>query len=390
MSYVGICPPRNLQSNSYDLFSVQSLNQVINERNNASANRGGSCGTLVSSGNSVPVIGALSNFTIPRNTPFSLTATATDGNDPASQLTYSWEENDLGPSTSSTGAADSDADGNARPIFRILTPTNAAATRNFPSLTYILNNANVPPTTYTGTSPTGNVCLFGNCITGEILPSIARVMSFRVTARDNNATAGGAADATMTVTVSTNGPFRLTTQNSAFPVTWNGGTTQTVTWDVNGSNAEAANVSIRLSGDGGLTFPLVLVASTPNDGTHNITVPNVNTAQARIKVQAVGNIFFDVNDVNFQITAPTAASVEVRGRVFSSVGAGVPNARVSMTDTSGTTRTVMTNSFGYFRFEGVEAGRAYNFQINHKRFQFAPQLVNVDDNITDLNFTAEP
>lgn len=390
MSYVGICPPRNLQGNSYDLFSVQSLNQVINERNNTNPNRGGSCGALTASGNSAPVIGALSNFTIPRNTPFSLTASATDANDPLSQLTYSWEENDLGPATSSGGAADSDADGNARPIFRIQTPTNAASTRNFPSLTYILNNANVPPATYTGTSPTGNVCNFGSCITGEILPSIARVMSFRVAVRDNNATAGGAADATMTVTVSNNGPFQVSTQNTIFPVTWTGGTTQTITWDVNGSNAEAANVSISLSGDGGQTFPLTLVASTPNDGSHTITVPNVNTAQARIKIQAVGNIFFDVNDVNFQITSPTAAAVEVKGRVFSSAGAAVSNARVSMTDPNGTTRTVMTNSFGHFRFENVEAGRTYNFQIKHKRLQFSPQLVNVDDNIADLNFTAEP
>ena len=76
---------------------MQSLAQVINYRNDNSG--GGSCGTLTTPGNTPPVLGALANFTIPRNTPFSLTATATDANDPANQLTYSWEENDLGPAS---------------------------------------------------------------------------------------------------------------------------------------------------------------------------------------------------------------------------------------------------------------------------------------------------
>ena len=161
----------------------------------------------------------------------------------------------------------------ARPIFRILPPTNAGATRNFPSLPYILNNANVPPVTYSGTSPTGAVCNAGNCITGEILPSIGRVMNFRVTVRDNNAGSGGAADATMTVTIDgATGPFRVTAPNTN--VSWQANSTQTVTWDVNGSNANAANVKDLAFTDGGQTFPTTILATTPNDGTEQITVPN--------------------------------------------------------------------------------------------------------------------
>ena len=303
MSYVGQCTPRDLASNSLDLFSVQSLAQVINYRNDNGG--GGSCGTLTTPGNTPPVLGALANFTVPRNTPFFLTAMATDANDPANQLTYSWEENDLGPASGTATTPDSDADGMARPIFRILQPTNAGATRNFPSLPYILNNANVPPTTYSGTSPTGAVCNAGNCITGEILPSIGRAMSFRVTVRDNNAGAGGAADAGMTVTVDgATGPFRITGPNTN--VSWQANSAQTVTWDVNGSNANAANVKISLSTDGGQTFPTTILATTPNDGTEQITVPNATTNQARIKVEGVNNIFFDITDVNFTITGGTA------------------------------------------------------------------------------------
>ena len=80
-----------------------------------------------------------------------------------------------------------------------------------------------------------------------------------------------------------------------------------MTWDVAGTNtaALAPNVRISLSTDGGLTFPTVLAASTPNDGSQAVLLPDVTTSTARIKVEAVGNYFFDVNDANFSISPAT-------------------------------------------------------------------------------------
>ena len=78
-----------------------------------------------------------------------------------------------------------------------------------------------------------------------------------------------------------------------------------VTWSVANTTAapvSAANVKISLSTDGGNTFPTVLTASTANNGSATVTVPNVSTTTARIKVEAVGNIFFDISDANFTIT----------------------------------------------------------------------------------------
>ena len=84
------------------------------------------------------------------------------------------------------------------------------------------------------------------------------------------------------------------------------GSTQTVTWDVAGTDAapvSATNLKISLSTDGGHTYPEVLADRTPNDGTEPVVMPNVGTEEARIKVEAVGNVFFDVSNEDFTIQA---------------------------------------------------------------------------------------
>src|SRR5205085_5028975 len=94
MSYVGICEARNLQQFSHDVFHVRSLTQIIDEVNNGG---GSGCGTTSATNNSIPVVNPGPNRTIPKQTPFTLTATATDAN-AGDALTYSWEEYDLAPS----------------------------------------------------------------------------------------------------------------------------------------------------------------------------------------------------------------------------------------------------------------------------------------------------
>ena len=48
----------------------------------------------------------------------------------------------------------------------------------------------------------------------------------------------------------------------------------------------------------------MLAASTANDGSETVTLPEVGTDRARLKVEAVGNYFFDVNDADFTIASP--------------------------------------------------------------------------------------
>src|SRR6185369_13954029 len=96
-------------------------------------------------------------------------------------------------------------------------PVSSSPSRTFPSLTYILNNANDPPDIVSGLQ------------TAEELPRIGRNLKFRVMIRDNHAGGGGANEDETTLTVAGGaGPFLVTSPESA--VTWAGGTMQTVSW----------------------------------------------------------------------------------------------------------------------------------------------------------------
>jgi len=170
-----------------------------------------------------------------------------------------------------------------RPIFRSFVPLSVPS-RTFPRWSDILANT---------------------ATLGESMSTRNRTMTFRMTARDNRTAGGGVNWAATTVTVNaTAGPFAVTQPNTA--VSWTGNSSQTVTWDVAGTTlapVSCANVAIDLSIDGGTTFTAILAAATANDGSESITVPNTATTQARVRVSCVGNVFFDVGNTNFEITA---------------------------------------------------------------------------------------
>jgi hypothetical protein len=302
-----ICGADNLQNLPDLYFHTGSVERIVNY-----AAAGGNCAATTATGNGPPIIPTLSNFTIPASTPFVLTGSATDPDGDA--LTYSWEEYDLG------NASPPNTDDGTRPLFRSFPPSTNPS-RTFPRLQYILNTSNVPPSGY--------ACGGSTCFTGELLPSTTRTMNFRFTAHDDKPSGGGSISANQQVSVvSTAGPFAVTQPNTA--VSWPGGAPQVITWNVastSGAPISAANVKISLSTDGGNTFPTVLAASTPNDGTETVAVPSISTTMARIKVEAVGNIFFDISDTNFTITStgiqvtvqsnPNGRSFTVDGTLYS-------------------------------------------------------------------------
>ncbi|HMT07145.1 MAG TPA: M36 family metallopeptidase [Pyrinomonadaceae bacterium] len=92
----------------------------------------------------------------------------------------------------------------------------------------------------------------------------------------------------------------------------------------------------------------------------------------------------------FAPNAPTASSVGVSGRVLTNDGAGLRNAVVSLTDMSGNVRQARTGAFGYFSFDEIASGQTYIISIASKRYTFTPRSVTVADEISDLEFVAEP
>ncbi|OQB62650.1 MAG: Ser-Thr-rich glycosyl-phosphatidyl-inositol-anchored membrane family protein [Bacteroidetes bacterium ADurb.Bin141] len=274
MAYAGICGSDDLAPHSIAYFHTKSFDEINIYSTTGSGN---SCPVNTSTGNNPPVVTSMgSTYSIPVSTPFVLTGAATDAD--SDPIYYSWEEYDLGP------AGAWNVQSTTAPQFRPFEPT-LSPSRTFPQMSDVVNNTTT---------------------VGELLPNQARTLKFRLTVRDNRSGGGGVMhpDTTLNISVvNSGGAFAVTAPNTA--VTWAGGSSQTVTWNVSGTTGNGintANVKISLSTDGGYTYPTVLLASTPNDGSQSITVPNIATTTARIKVEAVGNIFFDISNVNFTIT----------------------------------------------------------------------------------------
>lgn len=89
------------------------------------------------------------------------------------------------------------------------------------------------------------------------------------------------------------------------------------------------------------------------------------------------------------LSMPTAASVNVEGRVIAGKR-GVYPARVYLINKMGETRTAITNSLGYYRFEDVLVGESYTFFVFSKQYRFAAQALTIDQETSDLNFIAQP
>jgi hypothetical protein len=96
-----------------------------------------------------------------------------------------------------------------------------------------------------------------------------------------------------------------------------------------------------------------------------------------------------VNDVTVGYAlAPSAANVSIGGRLVTQDGRGIGRAIVSLTNSLGVSRTATTSAFGYFSFEGVEAGESYVLTPTSKTYTFEPssRILTVQDDLTDLNF----
>ena len=286
--------------------------------------------TAVENGNHAPVVTTSLAFVIPTRTPFALTGSATDSD--GDGLTYMWEQNDRGGAGNAGATALVNNVKTTGPLFRqfgiaaqvtpegtLVTPSpglnevGTDPTRVFPDLGQILaNNTNAVTGTcnpFSGVWPTPVPLPDVDCYS-EFLPTgdwvgflNDRTMNFRLTVRDGRPGGAGIGSSDTRLTIApTAGPFLVTSQGTAESVA--AGSAQPVTWDVAGTNlppVSTENVRVTLSTDGGWTYPVVLTESTANDGSESFVLPNVDTAKARIRVEAVGNVYFDVSATDFTV-----------------------------------------------------------------------------------------
>ncbi|WP_269233838.1 reprolysin-like metallopeptidase [Flavobacterium flavigenum] len=284
MGYAGVTNDYDIQNISDDYFAYTSILQI---QDNLATK---SCPVSSPINNNPPVVSAGSDYTIPFNTPFILTGTGSDPD--GDTVTYCWEQNDSSTTTSGSNsiAYPAKPDG---PLFRSLPPNNSPV-RYMPSLNTVLQNRLTT--------------------TWESVSSVARTLHFSLTGRDNAAlTIPQTNTDNMIVTVNTTvGPFAVTSQNTN-DIGWQKGSFQTINWDVKNTNTLSGsnNVNIKLSIDGGLTFPVILEANTPNDGSQTITVPSDITAtNCRLLIEPVGNIYYALNASPFAIGYTSATTCD--------------------------------------------------------------------------------
>jgi subtilisin-like proprotein convertase family protein len=278
MSYDGSCGTDNITGTYWKtngIYSVGSLGQIRGYAKN-------SCSTTTEVANHNPVVNVLhqkKGLIIPRFTPFELTATGTDADNDI--IKYSWEQSDSG-NFKSLGTQSDDSNS-----FRVFDPVTSP-TRTFPKLDNILKEKSTKD---------------------ELYPDTTRKYTFVCLARDNNPIGGGIGlDTIIFKSTHTAGPFAITFPNVTAD-TVHTGDYMSVKWNVAKTDNALVNcqyVNILLSRDGGYTYPITLLKNTANDGEEGVILPpDISTSAARIRINPVGNIFFDVSNKNFTI-APTA------------------------------------------------------------------------------------
>lgn len=284
MAYAGITGANNVQQNGDDYFHYHSINQILNNLDTKS------CATVTPITNNPPVANAGNDFTIPTGTAYILKGSATDPNG-GDTLSYCWEQIDSGQVTNTSFGPTLTSGSMNRSL-----PPSSTSDRYIPKLDRVITGQ------LRQTNPTINSAW-------ETVSIVGRTLNWALTVRDREPTAvglnGQSSFDLMQITVDANsGPFIVTSQSSN--VTWDVGSNQTVTWDVAGTDSgqvNTPNVNIKLSIDGGLTYPFNLASNVPNNGSADIIVPDtgIDSNTARVMVEGNNNIFYAINSINFNI-----------------------------------------------------------------------------------------
>ena len=153
------------------------------------------------------------------------------------------------------------------------------------------------------------------------------------------------------------------------------------------TDAAGARTVVNVTGEANqvVNLPGGLGTITINEQTGGAGGIRVNGLH--IRAAANGNTYDVIagtaeSSLNCLTTTPTAAPVNVTGRVVSRTGQGVYRAIVTLTDDQGVARNAVTNMSGYFTFTQVSSGETYVLNVSHKSYSFSPQVIGVNEDFS--------
>ena len=149
--------------------------------------------------------------------------------------------------------------------------------------------------------------------------------------------------------------------------------------DFNGATINAGNGQVLVN----VTFNVSNTAATGSTFLNFTDVP----LQRTVGTPNGAALAFTYQDGTINILAPTAAGVNVDGRVVA-LKRGVPEASVTITDSKGVSQTVLTDARGYYHFEDIASGETYTISVKAKRFNFEPKVITINESLTGVDFTA--
>lgn len=320
MGYPGITQD-NIQANMDGYFHYKSIAQVLNNLESKVA-----CGDIIDIvNNTAPVITPLTNHSIPKGTAYYLDAVTVDAEgDP---VTYTWEQyNSVGDRNTISG--DSGWGYNAEGAIARSLPGTGSSRRYFPKLETVLNGVLTDKQVW------------------ETVSYIPRILNYAVTVRDQNAMRPMTSTAETVVTVGTDGPFKFSGFTTA-TVLYND-TTNTITWDTANTNNAPYNVAavkIDYTTNNGSTWT-DLVASAPNTGSYVVQMPANVTGAIKLRISAIGNIFYAVSPAVTVGTAPTSTTAAPTGVSAIDTEVLKTTTRISWNKVSGATYSVNYRKLG--------------------------------------------
>jgi len=327
MGYAGITYD-NVQANADGYFHYKSIDQVLTNLENKL-----NCGVsqnIIS--NTAPAINPLVAYSIPKGTAYYLEASATDAENDS--VNYTWEQNDS-TDEFSTISGDSGWGYNPKGALTRSVPGTPNGRRYFPNFASVMNGSLTDKQRW------------------ETVSYIPRTLNYAVTVRDLNAQHPMVSSSTTTVTVGNDGPFKF---NGLTPssVLYNNAV-NTIYWDVANTNAapyNTASVKIDYTTDNGTTWTN-LAAATPNTGSYSAQMPGNVSGTVKLRISAVGNIFYAVSPAVTVGSAPTSSTASPTGIAAIDTEIFKTSARISWNSVPGATYSVNYRKAGTVNWSNV-------------------------------------